>query len=65
MSSADACGPSVEARVQELEVRSTFAERDLTELNAVVTAFTQRVERLEAELRQLRDLVSGTPVGDV
>jgi uncharacterized coiled-coil protein SlyX len=44
----------MEDRVLELEVRSSYQERLIAELDAVVKEFARRVEVLERELVQLR-----------
>lgn len=45
---------ALEQRVQELEVRAAFGEKVVDDLDAVVRDFTERVSRLERELRELR-----------
>lgn len=40
--------------VQDLEVLVAFQERAIADLNAVVLAFTARVEQLERELGKMR-----------
>ncbi len=45
----------LEARVQELEVLTGFQERLLAQVQGEVVAFTRRVERLELELKRLKE----------
>lgn len=47
--------PDLEARVQELEVLTAFQERLLAQVQGEVVAFTRRVERLELELKRLKE----------
>lgn len=47
--------PDLTARVQELEVLTGFQERLLAELQGELLAFTRRVQRLEQEVRLLRE----------
>jgi len=44
----------VEDRLVQLEIRSEFQAKTVDDLDAVVLEFTQRVERLERELAELR-----------
>jgi uncharacterized coiled-coil protein SlyX len=46
---------SLEQRVEELEVLTGFQERLIADLQREVVAFTQRVEKLEVELRRVRE----------
>jgi SlyX protein len=46
-----------EARVTELEVKLAFAEDLLDSLNQTVFRQQERIELLERQLRELRDLV--------
>lgn len=43
------------ARVQELEILTSFQERLLVQLQGEVLTFTRRVERLELELKRLKE----------
>lgn len=45
----------LEARVQQLEILASFQERLLSQLQGEVLAFTRRVERLELELKRLKE----------
>lgn len=45
---------TVEDRLVQLEIRSEFQAKTVDDLDAVVLEFTQRVERLERELAELR-----------
>jgi SlyX protein len=47
----------MEARVTELEVKLAFAEELLDTLNQTVFRQQERIELLERQLRELRDLV--------
>jgi uncharacterized coiled-coil protein SlyX len=49
----------LEARIDELEVRTEFNTRAVEDLDDVVREFTHRVERLERELRELRSQLLG------
>lgn len=60
----DADTPSLEARVQELETRFAFAERVSEDLDAVVSDFATRVQRLEAEVVRLKAQLASGVGGD-
>src|SRR5690606_23754189 len=45
-----ATDPSLEQRVEELEIRAAFQERALEELDEVVRQYADKVARLEREL---------------
>jgi uncharacterized coiled-coil protein SlyX len=45
---------TVEDRLVQLEIRSEFQAKTVDDLDAVVVEFTERVERLERELAELR-----------
>ena len=44
----------VEVRLSELEIRSEFQSKTMDDLDAVVREFAERVDRLERELKELR-----------
>lgn len=44
----------LEQRIVELEVKLSFHERTIDDLDAVLRGFTARVEALERELKQAR-----------
>ncbi len=46
------------ARIQELEVRLSYQDHLLAELDGVVRGFALRVERLERELSELKESTS-------
>ncbi|MCA9653894.1 MAG: SlyX family protein [Myxococcales bacterium] len=45
----------VDVRLSELEIRSEFQARTMEDLDAVVREFAERVDRLERELKELRN----------
>jgi len=47
---------ALEARLVDLEVRLSFQQQTIEELDLVLREFTDRVQRLEAELREFRSL---------
>lgn len=47
-----------EERITELEVRATFQDRTVSDLDEVVRAFTARIEALERELKALKETVA-------
>lgn len=51
MSSA---GDTMRGRIEELEVHAAFQTRTIEELDQVVREFSERVLRLERELKELR-----------
>jgi SlyX protein len=54
-----------EERIVELEVRVAYQDKIIADLDEVIRSFTVRVERLERELREVRDLASqGSPDAD-
>lgn len=62
--SEDTQNPALHERVQELEVRFAFVERVHEDLDAVLSEFTQRVQRLESEVRQLKAQLAGVASED-
>ncbi len=54
-----ATDPSLEQRVEELEIRAAFQERALEELDEVVRQYADKVARLERELDALQGRVAG------
>jgi uncharacterized coiled-coil protein SlyX len=66
-------GDTMRGRIEELEVHAAFQARTIDELDDVVREFSERVRRLERELRELRGQLEATgtvsltasgPVGD-
>ena len=51
----------VQARLTELEVRISYQNQLLSDLDAVLREFAGRVESLERELEQLREAMSADP----
>ncbi len=56
----------MDERLTELEVRLTYQERLISDLDDVVRAFTARVEALEKTIAELREsVVNGpAPIGE-
>lgn len=56
----------LESRVEELEVRSVYQDKNVDELDAVVREFADRVQRLEKEIHELRSRLEslGVPASD-
>lgn len=52
----------LEARVVDLEVRVTFQQQTIDELDAVVRDFAERTRVLERELAELRRLAGPAPL---
>jgi len=50
---------ALEGRVVDLEVRLSFQQQTIEDLDSVIREFASRVERLEGELRELRGLSTG------
>ncbi len=48
---------SITERLDELEVRASYQDRLLEELNAVVTDCNLRIDQLTRQNRQLQDMV--------
>jgi uncharacterized coiled-coil protein SlyX len=48
---------SLTERLDELEIRASYQERLLEELNAVVTDCNLRIDQLTRQNRQLQDMV--------
>lgn len=55
---ADGWRERLEARVTELEIKAAFAEDTVDRLNEVIIRQQDRIDRLVAELAQLRQTVS-------
>ncbi|HEY8378293.1 MAG TPA: SlyX family protein [Nannocystis sp.] len=52
----------LEQRIVELEIKLSFHERTIDDLDAVLRSFTARVEALERELKQTRgELLATAP----
>lgn len=58
-----AMDPELLQRVVDLEVRVSYQERLLADLDAVVHDFARRVENLEQQLSVLRDSVDSLDIG--
>jgi len=54
----------MEARVTELEIKLSFCEDLLDTLNATVIRQQQQIDRLQAELRALREQLAADEPGD-
>ncbi len=52
---------ALEGRIVDLEVRLSFQQQTIEDLDSVVREFASRVEHLEAELHDLRGLTTGAP----
>ena len=52
---------ALEARIVDLEVRLSFQQQTIDDLDLVLREFAARVERLEGELRELRSVDPGAP----
>ncbi len=50
---------ALEGRIVDLEVRLSFQQQTIEDLDSVVREFASRVERLEGELRDLRSHSTG------
>jgi SlyX protein len=55
----------MEERIVELEIRVAYQDKVIADLDEVVRAFTERVEKLERELEELKEtaLAGGPEVG--
>ena len=55
----------MEDRIIELEVRAMYQDKVIADLDEVIRAFTQRVEELERQVRELKEmaLADQPPVG--
>jgi SlyX protein len=51
------------SRIVDLEVRAAFQDRLIGELNDVVREFARRVERLERELKEIRESADAPDIG--
>lgn len=54
---------SLEKRIVDLEVRAAFQEKLIAQLDEVLREFADRVERLEAQLVELKQSVDAPEVG--
>jgi uncharacterized coiled-coil protein SlyX len=59
----DSNATSLQARMDELEIRFSFTGRTVEDLDEVVRDFSARVQRLEREMKELRAMLEslGTP----
>lgn len=55
-------GSALRARIEELECALAFRDQTISALNDVLQEYTQRIDRLEQELRQLDDRFSDAGV---
>lgn len=62
MTSSDDSGDT-ESRIHEMEVRLSYQDHLLSELDGVVRGFAMRVERLERQLTVLKDSIGSLEVG--
>jgi len=53
--------PALAERLTELEVKVAYQDRLLGELDDVVRSFTQKIEALERELREVRAGIKSPP----
>ena len=51
----------VDKNIVDLEVRVAYQERTISQLDEVVCELATRIERLEHQLRELRDRVNAAP----
>lgn len=56
-------GMSLEERIVELEVRATYQDMLIVQLDEVVREFAARVETLELQVKELKASMSAEPVG--
>jgi len=54
---------SLEKRIVDLESRAAFQDKLIADLDEVVREFAIRVERLERELKDLRQSANAAPIG--
>lgn len=54
---------SLEERIVELEVRVTYQDKLIADLDAVLREFSTRVENLETLLKDLEDSANAAPIG--
>lgn len=50
-------------RINDLEVRLTYQDKVIADLDEVVRTFSLRVERLERQFRELQDSVGAADIG--
>ena len=53
---------STDDRLTELEIKASFAEDSVDQLNAVIVRQQQQIDALTAQLAQLRQLLQQQPV---
>jgi uncharacterized coiled-coil protein SlyX len=54
---------SLEKRIVDLESRAAFQDKLIADLDEVVREFAIRVEKLERELKDLRESSNAAPIG--
>jgi len=54
---------SLEKRIVDLEVRTTYQDKLIAELDEVIREFSTRVESLESLLKDLKDSANAAPIG--
>jgi len=55
--------PSIEGRVEELELQSAYAQRAVEELDGVVRTCGDEVAELRREIESLRNMIKGITEG--
>ena len=60
----NASGQSVEERVLDLEVRLSFQDKLIHELDEVIRGLRDQLDRLTEEVQQLQSQASSTPFED-
>ena len=56
-------GMSVDKRIVDLEIRVTYQEKLIAELDEVISEFSARVERLESMMKDLKESANTHPSG--
>lgn len=51
----------MEERIAELEIRLTFQDKTIEELNGVLVSQQEQIDRLERDLRELREQTRNLP----
>ena len=54
---------STDKRILDLEVRVAYQDKTIAQLDEVVRELALRLERVEHQLRELRDRSDGLPIG--
>jgi len=54
---------SLEKRIVELEIRGTYQEKLIADLDEVLREFSARVESLESLVKELKESANDAPIG--